>query len=132
MSAKLHSNTFQEYVCQVSCQNFKNCRRSSILYCDRTLFQVKELYVGLVGASYCIRWGIMGVRPYRRGENLIIYSAHCTQTLTVSMNISTRFLIVQHFNNFYTIFDFGGVSESQNGCAEHRLLKLTITLTVYL
>ena len=49
------------------------------------------------------------------------------QTLTISKN-----MFVQHFYNFYTIFDFGGVSESQNGCAEHRLLKLTITLTVYL
>ena len=38
MSAKLHSDTFQEYVCQVSCQNFKNCRRSSIIYQHRTNF----------------------------------------------------------------------------------------------
>ena len=132
MIAKLHSDTFQEYICQVSCQNVKNCRRSSISYQHRTNFFKLEYYVGLDAPSYWIRWVIVGVRSYHSGENLTTCSVHCTQTLTVSMNISPRFLIVHHFNNFYTIFDFGCVWESQNGCAEHGLLKLTVTLTVYL
>ena len=46
--------------------------------------------------------------------------------------MTPRFYIDHHFKNFQPIFDFRGVSESQNDCEENELLKLTITLLVNL
>ena len=46
--------------------------------------------------------------------------------------MTPRFYIDHHFKNFQPIFDFRGVSESQNDCEENELLKLTITSLVNL
>ena len=46
--------------------------------------------------------------------------------------MTPRFYIDHHFKNFQPIFDFRGVSESQNDCEENELLKLAITLLVHL